>query len=193
MALFYVKNDAPFIPEQINPQLSKLARAIVKTCRLSFKHQLKTTGINNAMKSGNPAQMHDILQKVLEKNRKLYDEEMTLSGVTVGEVDDAFFADKDADFYKNQMLVLVDFAFISCVIEARVFPLMTAACEKTLGKSISELLFFTNQNEGEEAEAEEAEAAEESHAEETEAAPAGTTEEEADNAAEETKEADKAE
>ncbi len=179
MALFYVKNDAPFIPEQINPQLSKLAKAIVKTCRLSFKHQLKTTGINNAMKSGNPAQMHDILQKVLEKNRKLYDEEMTLSGAKVGEVDDAFFADKDADFYKNQMLVLIDFAYISCVIEARVFPLMTAACEKTLGKPISELLFFTNQNEGEEAEeadaekteapAEAAEATEEAQAETDEA------------------------
>ena len=146
MALFYVKDDAPFIPEQINPQLSKLAKAIVKTCRLSFKHQLKTTGVNNAMKSGDKAQMHDMLQKVLEKNRKLYDEEMALSGAKVGEVDDAFFADKDAAFYKNQMQVLVDFAYISCVIEARVFPLMTAACEKTLGKPISELLFFTNQD-----------------------------------------------
>ena len=169
MALFYVKNDLPFIPAQINPQLVKLAKAIVKTCRLSFKHQLKTTGVNNAMKSGDVGQMHAIMQKVLEKNRKLYDEEMALSGAAVGEVDDAFFADKDADFYKNQMQVLIDFAYISCVIEARVFPLMAAACEKTLGKPISELLFFTNQNESEETECEETEA-EEAEAEEAEAA-----------------------
>ena len=71
MALFYVKNDAPFIPEKINPELSRLAKAIVKTCRLSFKHQLKTTGINNAMKSGDTLQMHDMLQKVLENQAVL--------------------------------------------------------------------------------------------------------------------------
>ena len=145
MSLYYVKDGAPFIPEQINPQLSKLAKAIVKTCRLTLKFQMKTTGINNALKSGDPAQMHSMLQRVLEKNKKIYNEEMALSGAAVGEVDDAFFEDKDAAFYQNQMQILIDFAYITCVIESRMFPLMAAACEKTLNKKISELLFFTNQ------------------------------------------------
>lgn len=145
MSLFYVKNGEPFIPDEINPQLSRLAKAIVKTCRLTLKFQMKTTGINNALKSGDPAQMHSILQRALEKNRKIYDEEMALSGAAVDTVDDGFFADKDAEFYKNQLHILIDFAYITCVIEGRVFPLMSAACEKTLNKPISELLFFSNQ------------------------------------------------
>ena len=147
MSLYYVKNGAPFIPDAINPQLVKLAKAIVKTCRLTLKFQMKTTGINNALKSGDPAQMHSLLQRALEKNKKIYNEEMELSGAAVGEVDDAFFDGKDLAFYQNQMQILIDFAYITCVIEGRVFPLMAAACEKTLDKKISELLFFTNQNE----------------------------------------------
>ena len=72
---------------------------------------------------------------------------MALAGVKVGAVDDAFFSDKDEAFFKNQMNVLLDFAYINTVIEAKMFPLMTAACEKTLGKRINTLLFFTNQTE----------------------------------------------
>ncbi len=147
MSLFYVKDGEPFIPEAINPDLVKLAKAIVKTCRLTFKYQMKTTSIKNALSGGKKEQMFDILQKCLEKNRKLYDTDMALTGVKVGAVDDAFFEDKDEAFLANQMNILLDFAYINTVIEAKMFPLMAGACEKTLGKRISTLLFFTNQTE----------------------------------------------
>ena len=147
MSLFYVKDGEPFIPEAINPELVKLAKAIIKTCRLTFKFQMKTTSLKNAIAAGNPDQMRDMLQKCLEKNRKLYESDMALSGVKIGAVNDGFLAEKDAAFFKNQLNVLTDFAYINTVIEAKMFPLMTAACEKTLGKNISELLFFTNQTE----------------------------------------------
>ena len=147
MALFYVRDGAPFIPEQINPALTKLAKAIVKTCRLSFKAQLKMGLLNNALKSEDPAVMLEAMQKCMTKNRAIYDKDMALSGAAIGEVDDAFFADKDLGFFRNQIRVLLDFAVINVVIEARMFPLMSAACEKTLGKKINELLFFTNQGE----------------------------------------------
>ncbi len=62
------------------------------------------------------------------------------------EIDDAFFADKDADFYKAQLAVLIDFAAINTVIESKMMPLMSAACQKTLNKPIDQLLFFTNQD-----------------------------------------------
>lgn len=147
MSLFYVKNEGIFIPDAINPELVKLAKAIVKTCRLTFKLQMKTTSLNNSIKSGDIAQMHDILQKAFAKNKTLYNNDMALSGAKLEPVDDAFFADKDADFYKKQLQILVDFAAINCVIESRMFPLMSNACEKTLGKPISEVKFFTNQTE----------------------------------------------
>ena len=147
MSLFYVKDGEVFIPEAINPELIKLAKAIIKTCRLTFKVQMKTTSLNNALKSEKPEQMFDIMQKCMEKNRKLYDSDMALSGAKIDTVDDAFFADKNAEFFKDQLHILIDFAYINCVIEAKMFPLMTAACEKTLGKKISTLKFFTNQTE----------------------------------------------
>ena len=159
MSYFYKKDGEIFIPEAINPELVKLAKAIVKTCRLTFKFQMKTTGLANAAKSGDKAKMLDMMQKCMEKNRKLYDSDMALSGVKIETVEDDFFADKDADFLKNQLNVLIDFAYINCVIEAKMFPLMTAACEKTLGRKISTLLFFTNQTEILEIDEEEAEAA----------------------------------
>ena len=71
---------------------------------------------------------------------------MSLSGAALDEVDDAFFADKDAAFFKNQIAILMDFAAINTVIEAKVFPLMSAASQKTLGKPIDQLLFFSNQD-----------------------------------------------
>ena len=147
MSLFYKKDDEIFIPEAINPELVKLAKAIVKTCRLTFKFQMKTTGLTNAVKSGDPAKMLEIMQKCMEKNRRLYDSDMALAGVKIETVEEDFFADKDAEFLKNQLNVLIDFAYINCVIEAKMFPLMSAACEKTLGKKINTLLFFTNQTE----------------------------------------------
>ena len=91
--------------------------------------------------------MAETMQKCLEKNRVLYDKDMSLSGAKIREIDDAFFADKDAAFYENQLRILVDFAAINCVVEARFFPLMSAACEKKFGKKINQMLFFTNQGE----------------------------------------------
>ena len=160
MSLFYVKNEQIFIPEAINPELAKLARAIVKTCRLSLKLQLKTNAINNAIKSGDKAQMHEMLQKAFTRNRSMYNNDMSLTGASLETVDDGFFADKDEAFYENQLRILLDFAAINCVIESKMFPVMSGACEKTLGKPINQVLFFTNQTEilqepedGEEAEA----------------------------------------
>ena len=89
MSYFYKKDGEIFIPERINPDLAKLALAIVKTCKLSFKLQMKTTSLNNAIKSGKKEQMLDIMQKCLEKNRKIYNQDMSLTGVTVEEIDDS--------------------------------------------------------------------------------------------------------
>ena len=92
MALFYVRDGEPFIPERINPELVKLAKAIIKTCRLSFKAQLKTSMLNNALKSGDPAQMLDAMQKCFSRNRALYNSDMARTGATIGEVEDGYFA-----------------------------------------------------------------------------------------------------
>ncbi len=146
MSLFYVKDNAPWVPERINPELAKLARAIVKTCHLSFKLQMKTTALTNALKSDDKEQLFAVMQKCMEKNKKQYNDDMSLSGAVLQEVDDAFFADKDADFLKNQIAILIDFAAINTVIEAKMFPLMSAASQKTLGKELDQLLFFTNQD-----------------------------------------------
>ena len=145
MALFYTYEGEAFIPEAINPELVRLAKAIVKTCRFSVQLQLKTTALNNALKSGDRAAALDLMQKVFEKHRKLYNEEMTLSGVVLDETDDAFFEDKDDAFFRRQLQVLIDFAAISVVIEHRAFPLMSAASQKTLGKPLDKIKFFTNQ------------------------------------------------
>lgn len=147
MSLFYVRDGEPFIPDEIGRELAKLAYAIVKTCRLSFKVQMKTTAINNAIKSGDREQMHNMLQKVLEKYKKTYSEYMSLSGAEISEVDDAFFKDKDVDFYVGQLKILLDFANINCIAEARMMPLLSGASEKTLGKHLDELYFFSNQGE----------------------------------------------
>ena len=146
MSLFYVKDNAPWVPERINPELAKLARAIVKTCHLSFKLQMKTTALANALKSDDKEQLFAVMQKCMEKNKKQYNDDMSLSGASLQEVDDAFFADKDVDFFRNQIAILIDFAAINTVIEAKMFPLMSAASQKTLGKELDQLLFFTNQD-----------------------------------------------
>lgn len=146
MSYFYKKDGEIFIPERINPDLAKLALAIVKTCKLSFKLQMKTTSLNNAIKSGKKEQMLDIMQKCLEKNRKIYNQDMSLTGVTVEEIDVAFFDDKDEEFIKSQLAILVDFAAINTVVESRMMPLMSGACEKTLGVPLNKIKFFTNQD-----------------------------------------------
>ena len=80
MAYFYKKDGEIFIPEKINPDLAKLALAIVKTCKLSFKLQMKTTSLNNTLKSGNKEQMLDLMQKCFDKYRKLYNQDIPSDG-----------------------------------------------------------------------------------------------------------------
>ncbi len=146
MAYFYKKDGEIFIPEKINPDLAKLAYAIVKTCKLSFKLQMKTTSLNNAVKGGKKEQMLDIMQKCFEKYKKLYNQDMSLTGVTVEEVDASFFDDKDEVFFKSQLQVLLDFAAINTVVESKMMPLMGGACEKTLGVPLNKIKFFSNQD-----------------------------------------------
>lgn len=158
MSYFYKKDGEIFIPEKINPDLVKLASAVVKTCKLSFKFQMKSTSINNALKAGKNEQMLAIMQKCLEKNKKLYNQDMSLTGVTVEEVDASFFEDKDADFLKAQLQVLIDFAVINTVIESNMMGLLSTSCEKVLGVPINKIKFFTNQDVILESEEEEEEA-----------------------------------
>ena len=147
MAYFYKKDGEIFIPEKINPDLVKLCFGIVKACKLSFKYKMKATSLENTLKAGKDEQMLSIIQKCLEKNKKLYDQEMTLAGVTVEEVDEGFFADKDTEFLKNQLQVLIDFAMINTVVESRMMSLLSASCEKILGTPLNKIKFFTNQEE----------------------------------------------
>lgn len=159
MSYYFVKDGAPWVPEAINPDLVKLAKAIIKTCRLTFKHQMKTTALNNALKSDDKEHLAATMLKCIEKNRTIYTQDMSLTGVVVADTDDAFFADKDAEFFKNQIKVLIDFAAINTVVEGRMMPLLTEACKKTLGTPINKVLFFTNQTEILEVEEEEDEEA----------------------------------
>lgn len=146
MTYFYKKDGEVFIPEKINPDLVKLANAVVKSCKLNFKLQMKTTSLNNALKAGKREQMLDIMQKCFAKNKKSYDQDMALTGVTVEEVEDSFFDDKDDDFIKAQIKTLVDFAVINTVIESRMMALLSTSCEKVLGTPINKIKFFTNQD-----------------------------------------------
>lgn len=146
MAHFYKKDGEIFIPEKINPDLVRLANAIVKTCKLSFRFQMKSTAISNALKGGKKEQMLSIMQKCFNVNKKIYDRDMALTGVTVEEVDEAFFADKDEEFFKAQLKVLLDFAAINTVIESNLMSALSASCEKALGTPINKIKFFTNQD-----------------------------------------------
>ncbi len=147
MTYFYKKGGEVFIPEKINPDLVKLATAVVKSCKLNFKFQLKSTSLNNALKAGKRDQMLAIMQKCFVNNKSIYDQDMSLAGVTVEEVEDSFFDDKDDEFIKNQLKVLVDFAMINTVVESKMMALLGASCEKVLGVPINKIKFFTNQDE----------------------------------------------
>ena len=146
MTYFYKKDGEIFIPEKINPDLVKIANAIIKTTKIGFRFQLKTTSLNNALKSGKRDQMISIMQKCFATNKSLYNDDMALTGVTVEEAEDNFFADKDDEFIKAQLRTLIDFAAINTVIEARMMSLMSASVEKTLGTPINKIKFFTNQD-----------------------------------------------
>lgn len=146
MSYFYKKDGEIFIPEKINPDLVKLAYAVVKSCKLSFRFQMKTTSLVNAKKAEKKEQMLSLMQKCFEKNKKLYDSDMALAGVTVEEVEDSFFDDKDVEFLKSQLQILIDFAIINTVIESHMMSLLSASCEKALGVPINKIKFFTNQD-----------------------------------------------
>lgn len=145
MTYFYKKDGEIFIPEKINPDLVKLASAIVKTCKLSFRYQMKTTSLANTLKSGKKEQMITLMQKCFEKNKRIYDQDMALAGVTVEEVDASFFEDKDVDFLKAQVQILLDFAMINTVIESNLMNVLASSCEKALGVPLNKIKFFTNQ------------------------------------------------
>ena len=146
MTYFYKKDGEIFIPEKINPDLVKFSNAIIKTTKIGFRFQLKSTAIANALKAGKREQMLSIMQKCFKTNAKLYNDDMALTGVTVSEVEDNFFDDKDDEFIKAQLKVLLDFAAINTVIEARMMSLLSASCEKVLGTPINKVKFFTNQD-----------------------------------------------
>lgn len=146
MTYFYKKDGEVFVPEKINPDLVKLANAVIKACKISFRYQLKSTSISNALKAGKREQMLNIMQKCFQNNKKLYNDDMALTGVTVEEVEDSFFDDKDDDFIKAQLKVLMDFAAINTVVESRMMSLLSASCEKTLGTPLNKIKFFTNQD-----------------------------------------------
>lgn len=146
MSYFYKKDGEIFIPEKINPSLVKLAAAVVKSCKLSFKFKMKSTSLTNALKAGKNEQMLDLMQKCFEKNKRVYDQDMALTGVTIEEVDASFFEDKDTDFLKAQLQILIDFAMINTVVESNMMSLLSASCEKVLGTPINKIKFFTNQD-----------------------------------------------
>ena len=146
MTYFYKKDGEIFIPEKINPDLVKLANAIIKTTKIGFRYQLKSTAISNALKAGKRAQMLSIMAKCFQTNGRLYNDDMALTGVTVEEVEDSFFDDKDDEFIKSQLKVLVDFAAINTVIESNLMGMLSASCEKVLGTPINKIKFFTNQD-----------------------------------------------
>lgn len=146
MTYFYKKDGEVFVPEKINPDLVKLATVVVKSCKLNFKFQLKSTSLNNAIKGGKREQMLGLMQKCFVNNKTIYDQDMALAGVTVEEVEDSFFDDKDDEFIKAQLKVLVDFAMINTVVESRMMALLSASCEKVLGVPINKIKFFTNQD-----------------------------------------------
>lgn len=146
MSYFYKKDNEIFVPEKINPDLVKICNAVVKTCKLTFKLQMKTTAINNAIKGGKKEKMLEIMQKCMEKYRTLYNQDMSLTGVTVEEIDPAYFEDKDVEFLKAQLQVLADFAVINTVIESKMMALVSTSCEKVLGTPLNKIKFFTNQD-----------------------------------------------
>ena len=146
MTYFYKKDGEIFIPEKINPDLAKIANAIIKATKIGFRYQLKTTSINNALKGGKREQMISIMQKCFATNKNIYNDDMALTGVKVEEVEDTYFDDKDDEFIKAQLRILLDFAAINTVIESRMMGLMSTSVEKTLGTPIDKIKFFTNQD-----------------------------------------------
>ena len=107
---------------------------------------MKTTSLSNALKAGKKDQLISLMQKCFQKNKRIYNQDMALAGVTIEEIEDSFFDDKDVDFLKAQVQILVDFAAINTVIESNLMKVLAASCEKALGTPINKIKFFTNQD-----------------------------------------------
>lgn len=145
MSFYFTKDGEPFIPESINPNLVKMSLAIIKACHLKVKYQMKTSALLSVLKTADSQQMRDTAFKCIEKNKTAYNQDMSLTGVKIAEVDDAFFADKDDEFFKATLKLLVDFAAINTVVSAKYLPMLGALCERETGTPINKTLFFTNQ------------------------------------------------
>jgi len=65
MVYFYKKDGEVFIPEKINPDLVKLATAVVKSCKLNFKFQLKTTSLANASRQAKESRCFHLCRSAL--------------------------------------------------------------------------------------------------------------------------------
>lgn len=145
MSLYFTKNGEPFVPESINPDLVKLSLGIIKVCHLKVKYQMRTSSLLSVLKTADSRQMRDTVFKCIEKNKSAYNQDMSLTGVKIAEVDDAFFADKDDEFFKATLKLLVDFAAINTVVGSNFLSLLGVMCEKQTGTPINKTLFFTNQ------------------------------------------------
>ena len=147
MSFYFTKDGAPFIPESINPDLVKISRAIIKNCHLKVKYQMKTAALQSALKSAKTEQMKDSVLKCIEKNKLSYNQDMTLTGVKITEIDDSFFDNKDDEFYKSTLALLIDFAAVNTVVDTGLINLLASLCESQTGVKLNKTLFFTNQTE----------------------------------------------
>ena len=75
------KGGEIFVPEKINPDLVKLAFAVVKSCKLNFKFHLKSTSLNNALKAGKREQMLAIMQKCFLNNKNIYESDYKIKRI----------------------------------------------------------------------------------------------------------------
>lgn len=147
MSCYFTKDGAPFVPENINPELVKICAVIIKNCHLKVKYQMRTSALSSALKGGKSEHMKETALKCIEKNKPAYNQDMSLTGVKIADIDDSFFDDKDDAFFASTLKLLIDFAAINTVVEAGLIQLLAAACEKQTGTPLNKTYFFTNQTE----------------------------------------------
>ena len=147
--MFFTMNGEPFVPEAVNPVIAKIATATVlnKKTHCKMRYTLKTQALVKAKKNGDLEEMKSVTLKCIEKNKQIYDMDLSLTGVKIGEVDDSFFDDKDASFYDGILAVLIDLAAVNVLVEAELFPVLKAGVLKTTGVEIEKTKVFTNQTE----------------------------------------------
>ena len=139
MSSYFTKDGEPFIPESINPELVKICAVIIKNCHLKVKYQMRTSALSSALKGGKSEHMKETALKCIEKNKPAYNQDMSLTGIKITDIDDAFFT--------STLKLLIDFAAINTVVEAGLIRLLAAACEKQTGTPLNKTYFFTNQTE----------------------------------------------